>query len=94
MHILKSMAQTALGARALKDYRAVLVHGAIGAVINVQQPIKGEWHTVGSWYLSTLLKRPHDSISIDYGQDWNVTGGMLAIIAEAAIYCADNHCED
>ena len=66
-------------------YRATLSQGALGALITVQQPHdKGtRFSNCSSWYLETLLKDISDSIFIDFGQNWKIDHGMVAVIDEA-----------
>ena len=71
-------------------YRAVLHDSPFGGkpAIKVEQQFEdGSWHpTGGSWYLSTLMERPSDAISIDFGQGWSIDSGMFdAIMLAAAI---------
>ena len=68
-----------------KLYQARLTDGELGAIIKVYQPMRdGEWSPCSSWYLETLLDGGvSDSISIDYGQNWNITKGMKGVVAEA-----------
>jgi len=66
------------------DYRAVLiVEDNLGStLIQVQQLMSnGEWRgTPGRWYLETLEERKPNTISIDHGQGWAVTGMTEAIV--------------
>jgi hypothetical protein len=88
MKILESMAQASVKGNPCGEYRAVVVSGELGAIVNIEQPIKGKWFNASGWYLSTLLENQADDISIDYGQQWSIDSGMHDIIKEAAIYCA------
>ena len=89
MHILKNKAMASSHGKPCGEYRAILTTGKLGAIVRIEQPINGGWHsTGGGWYLSTLLCKPHDAISIDYGHQWSIDSGMVAIINEACKFCA------
>jgi hypothetical protein len=64
--------------------KAVLIHKDKGWVVHIDG-------TPGSWYLSTLLNKEwgdvSDTIYVDYGQQWAVTG-MLEVIRKAAVHVA------
>jgi len=65
--------------------------GELGAVLSVEQNIRGQWHgTGGRWYLSTLLEGYDipDRLSIDYGQKWFIASGLRAAIIEACLILA------
>ena len=72
-------------------YQAQLSHGELGAIIEVCQPFDNgaSFSKCSGWYLSTLLDGGiNDSISIDYGQNWNIDCGMRAAIIEACAHIA------
>ena len=81
------------GKEIYEAYRAVLVRDDDNQrlLVNVEQPIKGAWYPAGSWYLSTLLygypvdlhKTANDSISIDFGQQWQIDKGMREALLNA-----------
>lgn len=90
-HILSGKLKVTSHGKSCPDYRGCVKRGELGAIIVVEQPINGRWvPSGGSWYISSLLEGGVcDSISIDWGQDWRVTHGMIALVNEALAYCAD-----
>jgi hypothetical protein len=89
-HILDNTVEASSRGKFVGNYQAAIERGELGATIKLYQWINDDWHpTSGGWYLDTLLDGGvNDSISIDYGQQWNVDSGMTAVINEACRYCA------
>ena len=78
-----------------EPYRAALLRGDGGAMLEIQQSINGQLHGCGRWYLSTLLEHgASDGLSIDYGQNWQVDSGLKAAIDEAILILADGYNTD
>jgi len=73
-----------------KQYQVQLEKGKLGAILSVWQPINGEYHRCGGWYLETLIQDMDipDSIYIDFGQNWEINAGMFAAIEEACKFLA------
>jgi len=84
---------TSKGVTLPEVYRAVLVlETGQYPKICIQQPIRGNWHGVGQWYLETLMPagrtgRAQDALSIDYGQQWSISAGLQSAIQQAALIC-------
>ena len=79
------------------EYRAVLVNeDRTRPEIRIEQLLPdGHWRQAGNWYLCSLLSDEFgppvdDSISLDFGQNWNITSGMRAAITEACAIFLDN----
>lgn len=58
--------------------------------------LSGHWQpTGGAWFLSTLLRSENreDRIFLDYGQDWEVRGGLLDAMFLAKLICKGGNVE-
>jgi len=90
--ILNTQLMGGIEGKEQSPYQARLVPKNGKVLFQVSQNIRGEWFQCGSWYLSTLLERerPHDGLSIDYGQQWSISSGMNAALKESVIYLADH----
>ena len=95
MKILESELIVSINGTSCPNYRGGIKRGDMGAIIYIEQPINrkcpadGNWLGCGSWYLSTLLEGGvNDSLSIDYGQNWNIDSGLTNLVNEAVLYLA------
>jgi len=72
------------GKKLNQPYRAVMKQDKGKWLLRIDQKFdSGAWDaTGGGWHLSDLLKDPSDTLSIDYGQGWSVTG-MSTVLKEA-----------
>ena len=75
-------------------YQAVLVQNDSDGqhyIVQIKQYLRGEWHMIGTWRLSTLLfsfpanlgNKPNDGLSLDFGQQWQIDAGMLDALKNA-----------
>jgi len=65
------------GGKPMGEYQVLFNNGNI----ILQQRIRKGYYTVGTWLASTLLNAPSDTLVIDAGADWLVTG-MLNVYTE------------